>query len=404
MPARSVRRDQLLDLAARQLNARGMSQKSLTNLAASLGFTRNALYRYVEDFEDLLGQVYRQSCQHLSERLDEAMAPAPPLAIIQRFVVLALDADRPEIAALNEYGLLHPQDRADVTDMYMSVETRLARVITHGIEDGELRPCDPQIAARTVINLIHWAPLGARRGLNVGAVELTQAARFISELLDVGWAADRRAPLAAPEIDLSPLVVRVVDGFDQAALHDVKRETILSVASRMFNSRGVDTTSLDELAAVLGTTKPRLYKYVGDKKALVDECFVRADRINRFILHAARELPCAPMDRLAALLRASTAIRLNSTLEPMRYFFPDGSEANQLRAKRRMQRMVENNTQFFQECQTLGAVRAFDVNGLQLINMTGGGGLVRHRDERPESVSQSAAEMVEVLRLGLAPI
>ena len=102
MRARSGRREQLLDLAAKQLNARGMSQRSLATLAASLGFTRNALYRYVEDFEDLLGQVYRRSCELLSERLSEAMAPTSPLLIVQRFVSLALDGERPEIAALNE--------------------------------------------------------------------------------------------------------------------------------------------------------------------------------------------------------------------------------------------------------------------------------------------------------------
>ena len=83
MRARSGRREQLLDLAAKQLNARGMSQRSLATLAASLGFTRNALYRYVEDFEDLLGQVYRRSCELLSERLSEAMAPTSPLLIVQ---------------------------------------------------------------------------------------------------------------------------------------------------------------------------------------------------------------------------------------------------------------------------------------------------------------------------------
>ena len=406
MRARSGRREQLLDLAAKQLNARGMSQRSLATLAASLGFTRNALYRYVEDFEDLLGQVYRRSCELLSERLSEAMAPTSPLLIVQRFVSLALDGERPEIAALNEYGLLHPQDRTDVIDMYLAVEARLARVISHGLKSGELRSCDPQLAARTIINLIHWAPLGARRGLLVDASERELAIETINGLLLVGWAADRQAPIAPPEIDLSPLIVQITDGFDQAALHEVKRETILACASRMDNSRGVETTSLDHLAAELGTTKPRLYKYVGDKTALVEACFARADKINRHILQAARELPCAPMDKLTALLRTSTAIRLNGPLEPMRYFLAGAPnpEIEPLRSRRRLLRMVENNTQLFRECQDAGAVRRFDVQGLQLINMTGGGGIIRHGDRPSVAAKGAAAEMVELLRLGLSPL
>lgn len=82
----STRHDQLLDVAARQLNARGMSQRTLADLAGSLGFTRNALYHYVKDFEDLLSQVYRRSCILLGERLDEAMSQRDPSDILRAFV------------------------------------------------------------------------------------------------------------------------------------------------------------------------------------------------------------------------------------------------------------------------------------------------------------------------------
>lgn len=63
-----------------------MSQRTLADLAGSLGFTRNALYHYVKDFEDLLSQVYRRSCILLGERLDEAMSQRDPSDILRAFV------------------------------------------------------------------------------------------------------------------------------------------------------------------------------------------------------------------------------------------------------------------------------------------------------------------------------
>jgi AcrR family transcriptional regulator len=174
----------------------------------------------------------------------------------------------------------------------------------------------------------------------------------------------------------------------------------------MFNTRGIDLTALDELASVLGTTKPRLYKYIGDKKTLVEECFARADRINRHILDAARDLPCGPMEKLVALLRTSTAVRISWVLEPMRYSFADDRHGpiDKDLVTRRTNRMVEYNTQMFREGQDLGVVRHFDIDGLRLVNMAAGGGLVQPAAELSPTVSATAAEMVEVLRVGLSPL
>ena len=383
-----------------------MSQRTLADLAGSLGFTRNALYHYVKDFEDLLSQVYRRSCILLGERLDEAMSQRDPSDILRAFVSTALDGKRAEIAALNEYGLLRPDARAEVTTLYRGIEGRLAAVIADGVDARTFRPCDPSLVARTILSIVYWVPLGTRRGLSMGPDERADAADLLNTLLNTGWAADRHAAIDPPTIDLSPLVVSTTDGFDQAALYEMKRESILSCASRMFNARGVDTTSLDELARVLGTTKPRLYIYVGDKATLVEECFARADRINRFLRQAARELPCTPMERVVALLRTSTTIRLGGILEPMRYAFTDDVReriAPDL-VRRRMKQMVESTSQLFAEGQAEHIIRPFDVERLRFLNLTAVGGIARPDPDDAAQIASDAAGMVEVMRIGLAAL
>ncbi len=55
--------------------------------------------------------------------------------------------------------------------------------------------------------------------------------------------------------------------------HDVKREAVVRAAAREFNARGYHNTSLDDIAAALGVTKPTVYYYVANKEQLLYECF-----------------------------------------------------------------------------------------------------------------------------------
>jgi AcrR family transcriptional regulator len=53
----------------------------------------------------------------------------------------------------------------------------------------------------------------------------------------------------------------------------LKREAVILAAARAFAARGYHNTSLDDLAASMGVTKPTLYLYVPNKEAILFECF-----------------------------------------------------------------------------------------------------------------------------------
>lgn len=55
--------------------------------------------------------------------------------------------------------------------------------------------------------------------------------------------------------------------------HALKRDAVILAAARAFRERGYHNTSLDDLAAGLGVTKPTLYLYVPSKEAILFECF-----------------------------------------------------------------------------------------------------------------------------------
>ncbi|WP_286186586.1 TetR/AcrR family transcriptional regulator, partial [Acidovorax cavernicola] len=47
-----------------------------------------------------------------------------------------------------------------------------------------------------------------------------------------------------------------------AQQREAKRQAVLSAAAQLFNERGFHATSLDDIAARLGVSKPTLYYYV----------------------------------------------------------------------------------------------------------------------------------------------
>src|SRR5215510_3557999 len=53
----------------------------------------------------------------------------------------------------------------------------------------------------------------------------------------------------------------------------LKREAVILAAARAFRARGYHRTTIDDLAAGLGVTKPTLYLYVSNKEEILFECF-----------------------------------------------------------------------------------------------------------------------------------
>ena len=56
---------------------------------------------------------------------------------------------------------------------------------------------------------------------------------------------------------------------------DAKRDAVVRAAAKLFTTRGFKGTSLDDIAASLGVTKPTLYHYVANKEEILFACVQR---------------------------------------------------------------------------------------------------------------------------------
>jgi AcrR family transcriptional regulator len=85
--------------------------------------------------------------------------------------------------------------------------------------------------------------------------------------------------------------------------HDLKRDAVVRAAAQAFNTRGYHNTSLDDIAAALGVTKPTVYYYVANKEQLLFECFQAGLQRIREAFREAERSDRPARERLNAVVR-----------------------------------------------------------------------------------------------------
>ena len=88
--------------------------------------------------------------------------------------------------------------------------------------------------------------------------------------------------------------------------HDL--ESILRTAVRLFNERGYDATSMEDLSRALGITKSAIYHHVTSKEELLRLATGRALDGLLAVAATAEVLPGRAIDRLEHLVRGSVAV------------------------------------------------------------------------------------------------
>jgi len=311
------RHERVLDEAARQLNQKGVLLTSLAEIAAKLGVTRGAMYHYVADREDLVFQCYRRAAEIIARHLREAeRVGGTPANVLVDFISRMLDPKEPEIAARAEISMMNQTQRDTIQGLYDALTARLANLLETGHREGVLRACDIEVNARVILSLVTWAPLARPWAHAVGPMGAERLRSAVMATVLDGFSTSAQLPNYQP-LDLSKLAPQVVSAFDRDAALEAKREALLRAASRAFNRKGIDATSLEEIAAQLGTTKRTFHHHIGSKQEVVSACYERAFRIYLFIKDRMLEYSGTRMDALAASMDALARAYPNEDLNPL---------------------------------------------------------------------------------------
>lgn len=360
------RRDRLLDEAARQLNARGISGTSLADIAAALGLTRAALYYYADDRQDLVFQCYRRACEALGRDLAAAgQAQGNALDRIGAFITRSLDPARVEEAVLSEVAYLRDEQHSTIEALAAGVLAQLVDLIEAGQRSGDIRNCDAPIVARALIGIVSWVPLAPRWSGDDPAVMRPRICHAAIDLVREGICAAPDPEALLPQIDVA--VLRGARGslFRREDAAAMKREELLRIASRLFNQKGIDATSLDEIGAALGVTKGVIYHYLTDKPDLVAQCYRRAFALGDRVIDAIEAYQGSGFERAVAGFRLLVEMNARAEFSPLVPLA--GIDALEPQARREIVALARRSEEIFPAYVAAGiaegTIRPIDVTG-----------------------------------------
>lgn len=109
---------------------------------------------------------------------------------------------------------------------------------------------------------------------------------------------------AAPARQTSPWAATT----DREQQREAKRNAVLTTAAEMFNERGFQATSLDDIAARLHVSKPTLYYYVKNKDEILLECVRKGLHMTLDGIEASRKAGGNALDQLRACMQVYAGI------------------------------------------------------------------------------------------------
>jgi AcrR family transcriptional regulator len=158
---RDTRREAILAVAAEVFMDVGYSAASMSMIAARLGGSKGTLYNYFKSKEELFEAHIIRHCAWTHETMDELYSQGSDVRvaleelgrILLRFVLSDFGL-RNYILVVSEAGRSPNVGRLLYEAGPLRGATRLTEFITRAVEEGRLRPCDPEVAAHQFIGLV----------------------------------------------------------------------------------------------------------------------------------------------------------------------------------------------------------------------------------------------------------
>jgi AcrR family transcriptional regulator len=354
--ARGARHGAVLDEATIEFMRAGVSSAELTSIARRVGLTRAALYNYCSDRYDLVHQCYLRTCELILSDLQRAgLTHGPGLAKVATFVELMSNPSHLPMAVFSEVGLLSAEQHRSVIVAQQRNVAELQSLLSAGVKDGSIRKCNVDVVAQAIFGILTWAPL-SRLWLNVSDDTLAQRmAKAVPQMIIEGIAARNEERLAAPkrlaDVELpTPTTPR-----------EQRLEGLARAGSRLFNERGIDGVSLDEVAAAEGLTKGVIYHAFKSKPEFVAYCYQRTFDIQERILDVADD-SADGIEYTRAIVELHVQLRL-SDIQPL--WFTTGVENFPPRLRKqlvsRMNTILDRTLKLNERGIEDGSLRRFDI-------------------------------------------
>ncbi|RST31133.1 TetR/AcrR family transcriptional regulator [Sphingomonas ginkgonis] len=288
------RREQLLDLASRQINDQGARAMTLTAVAKQLSLDTSSVTYYFKRKDDLVGACLARTMHWLHESARMAAEEPSPRHRVRRFVHehLALhrrqrDPAEPRLALLSDLPTLPEPVRSRLEAQYRDVFR-----IVRGFFDATTEERDHRLLCTSyLLATILWLPAWIDRYM-VGDFERIEQ-RLCDILFDGLQVGGRWQPAIEP-----------LEEVDRSA-----QGRFLLAATNLINREGYLGASVEKIAAELGVSTGSFYHHLDNKDDLVIACFQRSFALIKRAQQASAAQGGAQGEQLARTLASLLALQ-----------------------------------------------------------------------------------------------
>jgi AcrR family transcriptional regulator len=149
---------EILDAALTVFVAKGFAATKLEDVAAAAGISKGLLYRYFDNKAELFKEVIRQTLvttiRGVGDRARASQTAVGALDVfLEQMIAIANDPRRSAIPKLviSESGSFPELAIFYLAEVIGPALTQLTALVRRGIESGEFRPVDPDLAAKSIV-------------------------------------------------------------------------------------------------------------------------------------------------------------------------------------------------------------------------------------------------------------
>ncbi len=157
-----LKRAALLKAATASFNKKGVAATSLEEVVQSLRVTKGAFYYYVKSKEDLLSLCYSSSLDTLEQIVAEAdshgEAGLEKLALAIRWAVIGHCGPQGPFAVFFGNPGIGGERLEEIVKRARLLDGTAVRFLKQGVEDGSIRPCNPQHTLLAMVGALAWVP------------------------------------------------------------------------------------------------------------------------------------------------------------------------------------------------------------------------------------------------------
>jgi AcrR family transcriptional regulator len=155
-----VKRDAVVQVAARAFAERGYHNTSLDDIAKALDVTKPTIYYYVTNKEQLLFQCFVTGLEPIRAALRAVkMSKAPArerLNTVLRQYAQAVASDFGWCMVIAEHQDLSASMSSHIRALKVEIDQGIRRLLREGVKDGSVQPCDVKMTAFALAGALNW--------------------------------------------------------------------------------------------------------------------------------------------------------------------------------------------------------------------------------------------------------